>query len=97
MCCVQLKVLPLMIIHGWPGSFVEFYKLIPLLTTPSPQRDFVFEVVCPSIPGFGFSESPHKKGTKLTHFVSKELNMNYVVKESKKKVFLLLAKYTLDK
>ncbi|KAG8200248.1 hypothetical protein JTE90_021903 [Oedothorax gibbosus] len=58
----NIKIFPLMIIHGWPGSFVEFYKLVPLLTTPSPQRNFVFEVICPSIPGYGFSESPHQKG-----------------------------------
>ncbi|GIY55376.1 epoxide hydrolase [Caerostris extrusa] len=35
--------------------------MIPLLTTPSSERDFVFEVVCPSIPGYGFSEAPHQK------------------------------------
>jgi len=58
----KLKVLPIMIIHGWPGSVVEFYKLIPLLTTARPGRDYVFEVICPSIPGYGFSESPYKKG-----------------------------------
>ncbi|GFT92690.1 epoxide hydrolase 1 [Nephila pilipes] len=57
-----LKVIPLLIIHGWPGSFVEFIKIVPLLTTPQPEYDFVFEVVCPSIPGYGFSESPHRKG-----------------------------------
>ncbi|GFQ89859.1 epoxide hydrolase 1 [Trichonephila clavata] len=57
-----LKVVPLMIIHGWPGSFVEFCKIVPLLVTPRPEHNFVFEVVCPSIPGYGFSESPHRKG-----------------------------------
>ncbi|XP_055949754.1 epoxide hydrolase 1-like [Argiope bruennichi] len=57
-----IKVIPLMIIHGWPGSIVEFYKIIPLLTTPRPDCNFVFEVICPSIPGYGFSESPHRKG-----------------------------------
>ncbi|GBM32185.1 Epoxide hydrolase 1 [Araneus ventricosus] len=58
----QLKVLPILISHGWPGCFYEFYKMIPFLTTPRPDQDFVFEVVCPSIPGYGFSESPHQKG-----------------------------------
>lgn len=54
------KVLPLMLVHGWPGSFYEFYKILPLLTQ---SRDgIVFEVVCPSIPGYGFSEAPHKQG-----------------------------------
>lgn len=49
-------------VHGWPGSFYEFYGLIPLLTEPSNPSDLVFEVVCPSIPGYGFSEAPRKKG-----------------------------------
>ncbi|XP_058470235.1 epoxide hydrolase 1 [Solea solea] len=54
--------IPLIMVHGWPGSFYEFYRLIPLLTEPSNPDDLVFEVVCPSIPGYGFSEAPHKKG-----------------------------------
>ncbi|KAM8832211.1 epoxide hydrolase 1 isoform 3-T5 [Spinachia spinachia] len=54
--------IPLIMVHGWPGSFYEFYGLIPLLTEPSDPQDLVFEVVCPSIPGYGFSEAPHKKG-----------------------------------
>ncbi|GFX05910.1 juvenile hormone epoxide hydrolase 1 [Trichonephila clavipes] len=36
--------------------------MIPFLTTPNPEQDFVFEVICPSIPGYGFSSSPCKKG-----------------------------------
>lgn len=54
---------PLIMVHGWPGSFYEFYGLIPLLTEPSDPDGLVFEVVCPSIPGYAFSEAPHKKGT----------------------------------
>ncbi|XP_029448724.1 epoxide hydrolase 1-like [Rhinatrema bivittatum] len=60
------KVFPLMMVHGWPGSFYEFYKIIPILTDPSaygPLEDnIVFEVICPSIPGYGFSEASHKQG-----------------------------------
>ena len=55
------KVVPIMLVHGWPGSFYEFYKLIPLLTTKS-EDDFSFEVICPSLPGYIFSEAPHKSG-----------------------------------
>uniref|UniRef100_A0A672YFP0 Epoxide hydrolase n=2 Tax=Sphaeramia orbicularis TaxID=375764 RepID=A0A672YFP0_9TELE len=55
-------VIPLIMVHGWPGSFYEFFGIIPLLTEPSDPGDCVFEVVCPSIPGYGFSEAPHKKG-----------------------------------
>lgn len=54
------RVLPIMLVHGWPGSFYEFYKIMPILTEN--QGGVVFEVICPSIPGYGFSEAPHKKG-----------------------------------
>ena len=55
------RVVPIMLIHGWPGSFYEFYKMIPLLTANS-KDDFSFEVICPSLPGYTFSEAPHKSG-----------------------------------
>jgi len=58
------KVIPLLIAHGWPGSFVEFIKLIPMLTH-NESSDFVFEVVAPSIPGYGFSSAPRKPGFHL--------------------------------
>lgn len=61
------RVLPLMLVHGWPGSFYEFYRIIPFLTEN--PGGIVFEVICPSIPGYGFSEAPHKRG----RFVSIEL------------------------
>ncbi|KAM6964936.1 epoxide hydrolase 1 [Aplochiton taeniatus] len=56
------SAVPLIMVHGWPGSFYEFYGMIPLLTEPSNPDDVVFEVICPSIPGYGFSEASHKKG-----------------------------------
>lgn len=46
-----LKVVPLLLVHGWPGSVREFYEIIPLLTTKQSGRDFVFEVIAPSLPG----------------------------------------------
>ncbi|KAL6101654.1 ephx1 [Pungitius sinensis] len=54
------KVVPLMLVHGWPGSFYEFYKMLPLLTEN--HDGLAFEVICPSIPGYGFSDAPHKQG-----------------------------------
>lgn len=54
------RVVPIMLVHGWPGSFYEFYKILPLLTEN--QGGVAFEVICPSIPGYGFSEAPHKQG-----------------------------------
>ncbi|XP_010640727.1 epoxide hydrolase 1 [Fukomys damarensis] len=56
---------PLLMVHGWPGSFYEFYKIIPLLTDPKSHGlsdEHVFEVICPSIPGYSFSEASSKKG-----------------------------------
>ena len=56
---------PILITHGWPGSVWEFYKLIPRLTDPGKyggRDEDAFEVICPSIPGYGFSEAPHQQG-----------------------------------
>lgn len=58
----NLKILPLLILHGWPGSVVEFQKIIPMLTKPWPNQDFVFEVIAPSLPGYGFSEGAVRPG-----------------------------------
>lgn len=46
------RSVPLIITHGWPGSFLEMMKLIPLLTQ---DPHFSFDLVIPSVPGFGFS------------------------------------------
>jgi pimeloyl-ACP methyl ester carboxylesterase len=46
---------PLIITHGWPGSIVEFHKVIEPLTD-------TFHVVCPSLPGYGFSGKPSRTG-----------------------------------
>ena len=57
--------LPLIITHGWPGSFVEMMKLIPLLTDPVAHGDSVedaFDVIIPSLPGYGFSDRPRERG-----------------------------------
>ncbi|KAI4879213.1 hypothetical protein NFI96_023181 [Prochilodus magdalenae] len=53
-------VKPLMLLHGWPGSFYEFYWMLPLLLTN--QDDLAFEVICPSIPGYGYSDAPEVEG-----------------------------------
>ena len=50
------KILPVLMMHGWPSSSKEFDKVIPMLTTPRDGYDFVFEVVAVDVPGFGFSE-----------------------------------------
>lgn len=60
------KRIPLLLIHGWPDSFARFLKLIPLLTKQGPDG-FSFDVIVPSIPGYGFSEKPKKAGMGVTH------------------------------
>ncbi|NQX12255.1 alpha/beta fold hydrolase [Microbacteriaceae bacterium VKM Ac-2855] len=45
----------LVLLHGWPGSFLEFLELIEPLTNPPSNEEPAFHVVIPSIPGFGFS------------------------------------------
>jgi pimeloyl-ACP methyl ester carboxylesterase len=50
---------PLLLTHGWPDSFFRFYKVIPMLTDPAAyggNADQSFDVIIPSIPGFGFSD-----------------------------------------
>lgn len=52
--------IPLLLVHGWPGSVYEFYKVIPMLTAN--KNGVAFDVVAPSIPGYAFSEAPNKAG-----------------------------------
>jgi microsomal epoxide hydrolase len=57
--------LPLLLVHGWPGSIVEFLEVIPRLTDPEAHGgDAVdaFHVVAPSLPGYGFSEPTRTRG-----------------------------------
>jgi pimeloyl-ACP methyl ester carboxylesterase len=57
--------LPLVITHGWPGSVVEFLKVIGPLTDPAAHGGDpadAFHVVCPSLPGYGFSDKPARHG-----------------------------------
>src|ERR1700752_2298583 len=57
--------MPLVITHGWPGSIVEFHKVIEPLTDPTQhggRAEDAFHGVCPSLPGFGFSGNPGTTG-----------------------------------
>ena len=61
----QPNAFPLLITHGWPGSFVEFTKIIGPLTDPvahGGRPEDAFDVVIPSIPGFAFSDKPREPG-----------------------------------
>jgi pimeloyl-ACP methyl ester carboxylesterase len=59
------EAMPLIITHGWPGSVVEFHKVIEPLANPTAHGGTpgdAFHVVCPSLPGFGFSGKPTTTG-----------------------------------
>lgn len=59
------NAMPMILTHGWPGSFLEFLKVIDPLTNPTAhggKAEDAFHVVIPSIPGFGFSARPTEVG-----------------------------------
>ena len=68
--CVHMKgrgskPMPLIITHGWPGSVFEMLRIVPMLADPlahGGSAQDAFDVVVPSIPGYGFSERPTAPG-----------------------------------
>ncbi|MDG1943585.1 MAG: alpha/beta fold hydrolase [Halioglobus sp.] len=62
------NALPLIISHGWPGSIVEFHKVIDALADPTAHGGTAkdaFHVVAPCLPGYGFSGKPTSTGTSV--------------------------------
>lgn len=57
-------VIPLLLLHGWPGSVREFYEIIPRLINSKDNAAFI--VVAPSLPGYGFSEATNSPGLNPT-------------------------------
>jgi len=49
-------VYPLLLLHGWPGSVREFFDFIPMLTKDQNITEYAFEVVAPSLVGYGWSD-----------------------------------------
>ncbi|KAJ8730611.1 hypothetical protein PYW08_002024 [Mythimna loreyi] len=58
----DVEVLPLLMLHGWPGSVREFYETIPIITKYNEHNGFAVEVIVPSLPGFGFSDGTTRPG-----------------------------------
>jgi pimeloyl-ACP methyl ester carboxylesterase len=57
------NAVPLLLVHGWPDSFARFLKIIPMLTDPQAHGGDAadsFDVIVPSLPGYGFSDKPRK-------------------------------------
>ncbi|MGH9480956.1 MAG: epoxide hydrolase family protein [Terriglobales bacterium] len=71
--CIHLRgagpaPLPLILTHGWPGSFLEMLAILPRLADPArfgADPADAFDVVVPSLPGFGFSDPPRAPGVNL--------------------------------
>ncbi len=62
------NALPIIISHGWPGSIIEFHKVIDALADPEKyggESEDAFHVVIPSLPGYGFSGKPKNCGTSV--------------------------------
>lgn len=60
--------LPLILTHGWPSTFYEMLKIIPLLTDPTTYGGHAaeaFDVVVPSLPGYGFSGPTRRRGVNM--------------------------------
>ncbi|CZR61773.1 related to epoxide hydrolase [Phialocephala subalpina] len=73
--------IPLLFIHGWPGSFLEVGKMINNLTNPPNDSLPAFHIVAPSLPGFGFSPVPaypglglREAGQAFENLMTKQLN-----------------------
>jgi pimeloyl-ACP methyl ester carboxylesterase len=61
----EADALPLIMTHGWPGSVIEFLEVIGPLSDPASyggDPGDAFHVVCPSLPGYGFSDKPNMPG-----------------------------------
>jgi pimeloyl-ACP methyl ester carboxylesterase len=68
--CRQQNALPVIITHGWPGSIIEQLKIIGPLTDPTAhggRSEDAFDVVIPSLPGYGFSGKPTGTGWDPDH------------------------------
>jgi pimeloyl-ACP methyl ester carboxylesterase len=65
--------IPVLLLHGWPGSFVQMLKLAPMLTDPAAlnlKDRTSFHVVIASLPGFGFSDAPQSPGMNMEKFAA---------------------------
>lgn len=74
--------LPIILTHGWPDSYLRYQKIIPHLTDPASHGgdpEDSFDVIVPSLPGFGFSSRPKHPG--VNNFRVSEMWANLMTKE----------------
>ena len=76
------NALPLVMTHGWPGSVVEFLKVIGPLSDPRSHGGNpadAFHVVCPSLPGYGWSDRPTRAGWKVPRIAAASANRTWII------------------
>lgn len=61
------NAIPLLFVHGWPGSFLEVTKMLKGLTEPADERAQAFHVIAPSLPNYGFSDGVKQVGSQKRH------------------------------
>jgi pimeloyl-ACP methyl ester carboxylesterase len=69
----EKNALPIILTHGWPGSIIELMKVIGPLTNPTAyggKKEDAFDVVIPSMPGYGFSGKPTSPGWDPQHIAT---------------------------
>lgn len=67
------NAIPLLMMHGWPSSFVQMLKIIPMLTDPlafGGSATDTFDVIVPSLPGYGFSDRPVERGMSVARIAA---------------------------
>ena len=60
--------IPVLLTHGWPSTFTEMLKIIPMLTDPAShggEPEDSFDVIVPSLPGYGFSDQTRERGVSV--------------------------------
>ncbi len=69
---------PIIITHGWPGSIAEFLDIIEPLTEPQKfggQKEDAFHVVCPSLPGYAYSQAAKKPGMNTREIAKRQIKL----------------------
>ncbi|XP_001360678.2 juvenile hormone epoxide hydrolase 1 [Drosophila pseudoobscura] len=79
-------VYPLLLLHGWPGSVREFYDIIPMLTNDQNVTDYAFEVVAPSLVGYGWSDAATRPGFNAAEMAT--VMRNLMLRLGHKKFFI---------
>lgn len=62
------NAIPLLFVHGWPGTFHEGLKIFPKLLEGDGVKEPAFDVVIVSLPNFGFSEGPKTRGFAIEQY-----------------------------